>query len=115
MFRPLYDYVLVREIAQDRTVEGVTLPDVAREDMKFGQVVETGSGRALDMPFFMPDAPKVGPFYRAPLEVRVGNYVAFGPHAGMRISIQGNEFLLMREAEIKGIFEDETQKGGAND
>lgn len=110
MFRPLYDYVMVKEIQQDRTIDGVLMPDVAREDMKFGKVIATGDGRPLDS---YPDGYQI--YFRPgtnirkpptmPLEVKSGDLVAFGPHAGMRISLAGEEFLLMREAEIKGVIE----------
>ena len=84
MLRPLFDNVLVMEIEQERMIEGVLLPDMAKEDMKLGKVV--GCGRDCR-------------------ELKVGNIVTFGPHAGMQYSINGTEFLLMREPEIKGVLE----------
>ena len=82
MLRPLSDHVLILEITEERTVEGVLLPDIAREDMKWGKVISAGPIAA---------------------EVEKGNVVAFGPHAGMRIQIEGVELLLMRLGEIKGV------------
>lgn len=83
---PLFDNVLVIAIEQDRSIEGgkVLLPGVSREDMKLGKVVGTGQDcRCL----------------------KVGDLVTFGPHAGMPHPIQGVEFLLMREQEVKGVFD----------
>jgi chaperonin GroES len=84
MLRPLFDNVLVIEIDQERKIEGVDLPNIAKEDMKLGKVVGCGSGCR---------------------EVKLKDLVCFGPHAGMPYSINGTEFLLMKEPEIKGVLE----------
>lgn len=84
MLRPLFDNVLIVEIDQSRMIAGVDLPNIAKEDMKLGKIVGKGKGC---------------------IEVALGDLVCFGPHAGMPYSINGAEFLLMREPEIKGVLE----------
>jgi len=84
MLRPLFDNVLVLEIEQEQMIAGVLLPGIAKQDMKIGKVVGVGQGCR---------------------EVKPKDIVTFGPHAGMPYSINGTEFLLMREPEIKGVLE----------
>ena len=81
MLEPLNDHLLVHPVEQERRIEGVLLPDVAREDMKFGKVVTCG--------------PRVA-------DVKKDDLVMFGPYAGMPVSLEGVEFILMREGEVKG-------------
>lgn len=89
-FVPLYDRVMIKALDGDREVEGVILPDTAREEHKAGTVVAVGEG-------YVSDRGDV-----RPLRLKVGDSVLFGPYAGIPIQVGGTEFLVMREGEVTG-------------
>jgi chaperonin GroES len=41
---------------------------------------------------------------RVPLDVKVGDRILFGKYSGSEIKIEGEEFLIVREDEILGVF-----------
>ena len=91
-FRPLHDRVLVRRIeAEEKTAGGIIIPDSAKEKPSEGEIVAVGSGSRAD------DG-KV-----TPLDVKVGDRVLFGKWSGTEIKVDGNEFVIMKEADILGI------------
>lgn len=92
-FIPLYERMLVQEMKGVSSVDGFSIPDVAREDFKMGTVVSVGEGYAKEDGTIRP------------LRVKEGMTVLFGPHAGTKVQIVGQEYLTMREGEIVGWIE----------
>ena len=93
-FRPLHDRVVVKRIdAEEKTAGGIIIPDTAKEKPIMGEIIAVGSGRVSE------DG-KV-----RPLDVKKGDRVLFGKYSGSEITIDGDEFLIMREDEILGILE----------
>lgn len=90
-FIPLYDRILVLP-AEDtnRQIDGIALPDSAREDFKAGVIVAVGEG-------YVNNAGEV-----RPLRLRTGDTVLYGPYCGIPIQLSGSEFLVMKEAEVAG-------------
>jgi len=93
-FRPLHDRVLVRRVEQEaKTTGGIIIPDTAQEKPMEGEVVAVGPGaRGEDG--------KVHPF-----DVKTGDRVLFGKWSGTEIKIDGEELMIMKEADIMGCFE----------
>ncbi len=92
-FRPLQDRVLIRGIGpQDKTAGGVIIPDTAKEKPMEGEVVAVGPGARTE------DG-KVHP-----LDVRVGDRVLFGKWSGTEIKVDGEDLVIMKEADIMGII-----------
>lgn len=89
-FEPLYDRVLILPMQGVRETEGILLPDMDKETSKFGFVVAIGEGYVDDMGQVRP------------LRLKEGDQVLFGPYAGTPMTIDGTEFLVMREGEIQG-------------
>lgn len=90
--RPLFDRVLIeRKDEPTKTRGGLYLPESAKEKPLQGVVRAVGSGRVAD------DG-KV-----TPLQVQVGDVVAFGKYAGTEIQVNGEERLILREDDILGI------------
>lgn len=81
-FIPRADRVLVSVIDQDRMIEGVLLPDSAKEDALVGKVVAVGDSQGQ--------------------EFSEGDIVLFGPWAGKNIQLEGIPFRVMTEGEIDG-------------
>jgi chaperonin GroES len=93
-FRPLHDRVVVRRIeAQEKTAGGIIIPDTAKEKPQEGEVIAVGPG-ARD------DAGKL-----IPLDVKVGDRILFGKWSGTEVKIDGEDLLIMKEADIMGVVE----------
>lgn len=92
--RPLYDRLVVRRIeSQETTASGIIIPDSAKEKPQEAEVVAAGRGKRLD------DGTV------AALDVKVGDRILFGKYSGSDITIDGEEFLILREDEVLGIIE----------
>ncbi|HEF5875333.1 TPA: co-chaperone GroES [Burkholderia cenocepacia] len=96
--RPLYDRVIVKRIEQQRTTaSGIVIPDSAAERPEQGEVIAVGSGRLLQ------DGSQ------RPLQLQVGDQVLFGKYAGQTVKVNGEELLVMREEDVMGVLEPESQ------
>jgi len=86
---PLDDRVVLQRLeAEDTTQGGIVLPDAAKEKPQKGKVVAVGPGRVLD------DGSRVG------LEVAKGDTVLFGKYAGTEVTIDGEEYVIMKESDL---------------
>jgi chaperonin GroES len=91
-FRPLQDRVLIRGIDQeDKTSGGIIIPDTAKEKPMEGEVIAVGPGaRAEDGRI-------------QPLDVKIGDRVLFGKWSGTEIKVDGENLIIMKEADIMGV------------
>ena len=91
-FRPLHDRVLVRRIEEDeKTAGGIIIPDTAKEKPSEGEIVATGPGARNEEGEILP------------LDVKVGDRILFGKYSGTEVKIDGEDMLIMREADVLGI------------
>ncbi|MGE5401943.1 MAG: co-chaperone GroES [Ignavibacteriales bacterium] len=92
-FQPLGDRVVVKPMeAEEKTKGGIILPDTAKEKPIEGTVVAAGAGK-------LNDDGKV-----SAMTVKVGDTVLYGKYSGTEVSIDGEEYLIMRESDIFGII-----------
>ena len=85
---PLHDRVLVRRLEEKETAKGgIIIPDSAKEKPHEGEVIAVGAG-------------KVEKGHRVPLDVKVGDRILFGKYIGNDITIDDQEYLILREEEI---------------
>ena len=92
-FTPLHDRVLVRRIESDeKTAGGLIIPDTAKEKPAEGVVVSVGAG-ARD---------EGGE--RIAMDVKAGDKILFGKWSGTEITVEGEELLIMKEADILGLI-----------
>jgi chaperonin GroES len=90
--KPLADRVVIKPAqAEEKTKGGIILPDTAKEKPVVGEVVAVGPGKVTD------DGKKVAP------EVKVGDKVLYGKYSGTEVTVEGEEYLIMREADIFAI------------
>lgn len=90
--KPLADRVIVKpKEAEEKTKGGIILPDTAKEKPVEGTIVAAGPGKTSD------DGKLVK------MEVKVGDVVLYGKYSGSEISIEGEEYLIMRESDIFAI------------
>ena len=93
MIRPLHDRVLIKRLdEQEQMRGGIIIPDTAKEKPQQGEVIAVGEGKFRD------DGS------RQPLDVRAGDRVLFGKYSGSEVKIDDEEYLIMREDEILGVF-----------
>lgn len=82
--KPLKDRVLVEPVAaEEKTAGGIIIPDTAKEKPQKGTVVAVGNGKKDE-----------------PLSVKVGDVVLYGKYSGTEVSIDGKNYLIMREDDI---------------
>jgi chaperonin GroES len=94
-FRPLHDRVLVKRIeAEEKTPGGILIPDTAKEKPVEGEVLAVGPGARDETGRIIP------------LDVKVGDRVLFGKWAGTDVLIEGEERLILKEADILGVIEE---------
>jgi chaperonin GroES len=92
--RPLGDRVVVRRKEEEtKTAGGIVLPGSATEKPNQGEVVAVGNGRALDNGEVRPVA------------VNVGDTVVFGGYSQNTVTVDGEELLVLAEAEIFAVLE----------
>jgi len=91
--KPLSDRVLVKpEPAEEKTSSGIIIPDTAKEKPQEGTVVAAGPG-------------KVENGNKIDMSVKEGDKVLYGKYSGTEITLDGDEYLIMRETDILGIVE----------
>jgi chaperonin GroES len=84
---PLHDRVIVQAApAEEKTAGGIIIPDTAKEKPQRGTVVAAGPGKKDE-----------------PLTVKTGDTVLYGKYAGTEITIEGKDYLIMRESDILAI------------
>ena len=92
--RPLRDRVLVRRLEErEEKLGGIIIPDTAKEKPQQAQVVAVGSGRILENGTAVP------------LTVKAGDKVLVGKWSGTDVTIDGTEYLILKEDEILGILQ----------
>jgi len=90
--QPLGDRLLVEVLkAKDRTKGGIVLPDTAKEKPQEAKVVAAGSGRVSE------DGKKIA------LEVKKGDTILFGKYTGTEITVDDNEYLILKEEDVLAI------------
>jgi len=90
--KPLSDRVIIKPSAsEEKTKGGLIVPDTAKEKPVVGEVVAVGPGKVGE------DGKKIIP------EVKVGDKVLYGKYSGTEVTVEGEEYLIMREADIFAI------------
>ncbi len=86
--KPLSDRVLVEpKVAETKTASGLFIPETAKEKPLQGTVVAVGPGN-VDVT----------------MEVKVGDVVLYGKYGGQEISVDGNDYLIMKQGEILAVI-----------
>ena len=85
-FKPNEDRVLVEAApAEQKTASGLIIPDTAKEKPQKGKVIAIGDG-----------------LKDKPVTVKVGDQIHYGKYSGTEITIDGKEYLIMRNSDIFG-------------
>ena len=85
---PLHDRVVVKPAAaEEKSAGGIIIPDTAKEKPQRGTVVAAGPGKKDE-----------------PVTVKVGDTVLYGKYAGTEITVDGKDYLIMRESDVFAII-----------
>ncbi|MEY4904883.1 MAG: hypothetical protein RLZZ292_2698 [Bacteroidota bacterium] len=82
--KPINDRVVVKPaVAEEKTKSGIIIPDTAKEKPQRGEVVAVGPGKEGNA-----------------MTVKAGDIVLYGKYAGQEVTIDGADYLIMREDDI---------------
>ncbi|OGJ86029.1 MAG: co-chaperone GroES [Candidatus Raymondbacteria bacterium RifOxyA12_full_50_37] len=86
--KPLADRVVVKALeAESKTAGGIIIPDNAKEKPQEGEIVAVGPGK-------FEDGKKIE------MELKVGDKVLYGKYSGTEITVEGKEYLILRESDV---------------
>lgn len=88
---PLADRVVVKPLEETEQMRGgLYIPDTAKEKPQQGEVVAVGPGR------YEKDK-------RVPMDVKVGDKVLYGKYSGTEVTIDGEQYLILKESDVLAI------------
>lgn len=88
-FRPLHDRVAIRRLEGEGTSKGgIIIPETVKEKPQEGEVVAVGPGARDAAGQLIPPA------------LSVGDRVLFGKWSGTEVKIDGQDLLIMTEADV---------------
>jgi chaperonin GroES len=90
--KPLADRVVVKAIEEMEMKKGsIIIPDTAKERPMQGEVIEVGPGKNEEGKTIA-------------MEVKKGDKVLYGKYSGTEVTIDGTEYLIMRESDILAVI-----------
>ncbi|MFQ5648791.1 MAG: co-chaperone GroES [bacterium] len=90
--KPLADRVIVKPIDPEEKKHGnIIIPDTAKEKPQEGEVVAVGPGKVNDAG------------NSVAMEVKKGDRVLYGKYSGTEVTIDGKDYLIMRENDILAV------------
>jgi chaperonin GroES len=93
-FRPLHDRVVIRRAEGDiKSKGGIIIPDNAKEKPQEGEVIAVGPGARDESGALIA------------LDVKAGDFILFGRWLGTEVKLDGEDLLIMKEADIMGIID----------
>ncbi len=91
--KPLADRVIVRALeAEEKTAGGIIIPDNAKEKPQKGEVIAVGPGKISDSG------------QKITMELKKGDKVLYGKYSGTEVTVDGKEYLIMRESDILAVI-----------
>ena len=90
--KPLGERVVIKQLPlEEKTKSGIIMPDTAKEKPQEGEIVAVGPG-------------KLEKTERVALDVKVGDKVIYSKYAGTEVKYDGEEYLILKEADILAII-----------
>ena len=91
--KPLADRVIVKPSpAEEKTASGIIIPDTAKEKPMQGEIIAVGKGKTTDDGKFVA------------MELKVGDKVLYGKYSGTEVTIDSEDYLIMRESDVYAII-----------
>ena len=90
--KPLADRVVVKPLEESEQMRGgLYIPDTAKEKPSQGEIMAVGPGKLSDEGA------------RLDMDVKVGDKVLYGKYSGTDVTLDGEEYLILRESDILAI------------
>ena len=90
---PLADRVVVKPVDEAEQMRGgLYIPDTAKEKPSQGEVVAVGPGKVAD------DGSRIA------MDVSVGDKVLYGKYSGTDVTLDGEEYLILRESDVLAVL-----------
>ena len=90
--KPLADRVVIRALEETEQMRGgLYIPDTAKEKPQQGEVIAVGPGKFDDKG------------NRVPMDVKVGDKVLYGKYSGTEVTLENEQYLILREADVLAI------------
>lgn len=95
--KPLHNHIVIKQQDETETMYGnIVVPDLGKEKPLMGEVVAVGPGiRSITGEVFIPT------------EVKVGQTVVFPAFGGTKMTIEGEEYVVMKEQDLLATLENE--------
>jgi chaperonin GroES len=91
--KPLADRVVVKPLEEAEQMRGgLYIPDTAKEKPQQGEIVAVGAGKVTE------DGKRIE------LEVKVGDKVLYGKYSGTEVTLDNEQYLILREADVLAII-----------
>ena len=91
--KPLADRIIIQPLeAEQKTSGGIIIPDNAKEKPQKGEVVAVGPGKIAD------SGEKIV------MALKKGDKVLYGKYSGTEVSIEGKDYLIMRESDVFAVI-----------
>jgi len=91
--KPLSDRIIIRPLeAEEKTAGGIIIPDNAKEKPQKGEVIAVGAGKIAD------NGQQIA------MTLKTGDKVLYGKYSGTEVSIDGGEYLIMRESDVLAVL-----------
>lgn len=92
--RPLHDRIIVKRVDEDEQKSGsIIIPDSAKEKPQQAEVVAVGNGRRQENGDIIA------------LDIKAGDKILVGKYGGSEVSIDGEEYVILREDEVLAVIE----------
>ena len=92
--KPLDDRVVVKAVKPtEKTKGGIYVPDTAKEKPQEGEIVAVGPGKHSDSGELIKPT------------VKVSDRVLYSKYGGTEVTIEGEEYLIIREGELLAVLE----------
>lgn len=93
--KPTDDRVVIRQDAPEKvTSSGFIIPDVSAEKANTGTVLSVGPGRKTTNGVLIP------------MNIKANERVMFTPGTGIKVKVNGEELIVLKESDIIAIIED---------
>lgn len=89
--QPLADRVVIKPLEDAEQMRGgLYIPDTAKEKPQQGEVMAVGPGRFEEGS-------------RVPMDVKVGDKILYGKYSGTEVTVDGEQYLILRESDVLAI------------
>ncbi|MGA2508485.1 MAG: co-chaperone GroES [Chitinispirillaceae bacterium] len=91
--KPMEDRVLLKPMdAEQKTAGGIIIPDNAKEKPQKGEVIAVGPGKTNDKG------------QKIEMTLKKGDKVLYGKYSGTEITVDGKEYLIVRESDVLAVI-----------